>query len=152
MHVVNSATGLGLRGYCEADLTIETLENPVLGSLDRKLFGLYGTQERLVLPHLNESIPFTRTDNGESVAAELFDIPADGELAAYGVYMGGDVGETVIDTDRPELPSLLLWGDSYSNAMATLLLASFDEARPLHYRSFAGATPSKSIAPHHPAL
>lgn len=81
MDAVNSATGLGLRVYSEADLTLETLENPVLGSLDRKLFGLYGTQERLVLPHLNESIPFTRTDNGESVAAELFDIPADGELA-----------------------------------------------------------------------
>ena len=69
MNAVNSATGLGLRVYSEADLTLETLENPVLGSLDRKLFGLYGTQERLVLPHLNESIPFTRTDNGESVAA-----------------------------------------------------------------------------------
>ncbi len=150
MNAVNSATGLGLRVYSEADLTLETLENPVLGSLDRKLFGLYGTQERLVLPHLNESIPFTRTDNGESVAAELFDIPADGELAAYGVYMGGDVGETVIDTDRPELPSLLLWGDSYSNAMETLLWASFDEARYLDYRYFYGAGLSEYIERYKP--
>ena len=150
MDAVNSATGLGLRVYSEADLTLETLENPVLGSLDRKLFGLYGTQERLVLPHLNESIPFTRTDNGESVAAELFDIPADGELAAYGVYMGGDVGETVIDTDRPELPSLLLWGDSYSNAMETLLWASFDETRYLDYRYFDGSSLSEYIERYKP--
>lgn len=150
MEAINSATGLGLRVYGEVDLTLETLENPVLGSLDRKLFGLYGTEERLVLPRLKEEIPFTRTDNGESVAPELFAIPAEGELAAYGVYMGGDVGETVIDTDRPELPSLLLWGDSYSNAMETLLWASFDEARYLDYRYYDGESLAEYIGQYKP--
>ena len=64
--------------------------------------------------------------------------------------MGGDVGETVIDTDRPELPSLLLWGDSYSNAMETLLWASFDEARYLDYRYFDGASLSEYIERYKP--
>lgn len=150
MDAVNAATGLGLRVYSEAELSLEELPNPVLGSLDRKLFGLYGTDERLVISHLPEEIPFTRTDNGVSVEPEVFSVPPEGELISYGVYMGGDIGETVIDTDRPELPRLLLWGDSYSNAMETLLWASFDEARYLDYRYFDGARLAEYIEQYKP--
>ena len=150
MDAVNAATGLDLRVYSESELSLEELPNTVLGSLDRKLFGLYVTDERLVISHLPEEIPFTRTDNGVSVEPEVFTVPPEGELISYGVYMGGDMGETIIDTDRPELPRLLLWGDSYSNAMETLLWASFDEARYLDYRYFDGARLAEYIEQYKP--
>ena len=36
--------------------------------------------------------------------------------------MGGDIAETVIQTDRPELPNALIFGDSFTWAAAKALL------------------------------
>ena len=54
--------------------------------------------------------------------------------------MGGDIAETVIQTNRSELPDILIFGDSYTNAVETFLYASFNEMRSLdlrHYREMA---------------
>ena len=150
MDAVNAATGLELRVYSEA--------RALPGGAAEPGARLAGPQALRPLRHgraagdlhLPEEIPFTRTDNGVSVEPEVFTVPPEGELISYGVYMGGDMGETIIDTDRPELPRLLLWGDSYSNAMETLLWASFDEARYLDYRYFDGARLAEYIEQYKP--
>lgn len=35
--------------------------------------------------------------------------------------MGGDIGESVITTNRPKLPNILIYGDSFTNPLETLL-------------------------------
>ena len=57
-------------------------------------------------------------------------------FAQYNAYMGGDKAETVIQTNRPELPDCLIFGDSFTNALETFLYTSFDETRSLDLRHY----------------
>ena len=86
------------------------------------------------------------------MAAELFLLPETAEESvSYTVFMGGDKGETVVDTARPDLPSVLIIGESYTNAMETLLYASFDEMRSIDPRSYQGSI-TDYIALHQPEV
>ena len=64
--------------------------------------------------------------------------------------MGGDYGETVLETHRPELPKLLIFGDSFTNALETLLYASFDETRSMDLRHYHGGSLRDYIADYRP--
>jgi hypothetical protein len=66
--------------------------------------------------------------------------------------MGGDFGETVLETNRPELPDVLIFGNSFTNALETLLYASFDETRILDLRHYTGGSLKDSIAEHQPDI
>jgi hypothetical protein len=50
--------------------------------------------------------------------------------------MGGDIEETIIRTNRPELPNVLLFGNSFTNAMECFLYTSFNEMRSLDLRYY----------------
>jgi len=50
--------------------------------------------------------------------------------------MGGDISETIIQTNRPNLPNVLLFGNSYTNALETFLYTSFNETRSLDLRYY----------------
>lgn len=54
--------------------------------------------------------------------------------------MGGDIGETVIRTGRDDLPSILVFGDSFTNPLEGLLYASCDEFRSLDFRHYDAMT------------
>ena len=48
--------------------------------------------------------------------------------------MGGDNAETYIKTYRPELPKILIFGDSFTNPLETLIYTSFDEMMAIDLR------------------
>ena len=152
MQDLNARTGADLKIYTEEDLIFEFLSEPFLGSQNRKIYGLWDNDEKLEIAHLKDPISFTRMDNGVEVPPTLYTFPDPGEYATYSVYMGGDVAETIIETDRPDLPSLLVVGDSFTNAMETLLWASFDETRSLDYRYYSGPALSAYIADYQPDI
>lgn len=133
---LNANTSLSLRACLPGDgLVLRELPNPYLGSLDRKLYGLWPTEERALVARPDPAIPFRRWDDGAEVSPSLYQLPqTDNEAVLYSLYMGGDIAETVIRTDRPELPSALLVGESYTNALETVLWCSFDETRSLDLR------------------
>ena len=68
----------------------------------------------------------------------------------YNLYMGGDHGETIIRTDRPELPSALVFGDSFTNALETVLYASFNETRSLDLRHYTERSLREYIEDYRP--
>lgn len=120
-----------------SDLLWETLPNPLMGSRNKQLMGIEDYGERLDVAWLREPIPFTREDNGEAVDAAVYVLPADTQsYAQYTLYMGGDQAETVIRTNRPDLPDCLVFGDSYTNAVETFLYTSFNETRSLDLRYY----------------
>ncbi len=130
-------TGLPIPPLQQEDFTWHTLDLPFLGSSNRKLYHLWKGEERLDYATPKEEIPFTRADNGQTVPAQVFSLPQEGaDYVDYSLYMGGDVGETVIFTNRPELPNALIWGDSFTNPLETLLWTKFDETRSLDYRYY----------------
>ena len=59
-------------------------------------------------------MPFTRTDNSKPVASTVVN---ENFNNVYDYYMGGDIGETIIKTNRPGLPRVLVVGDSFTNPL-----------------------------------
>ncbi len=152
VQALNDAYGLALSFPEEGtDVTFSALPNPYMGSRTRKLLGLRGNDEKLLTAAFREDIPFTRFDNGGEVAATVYALPAtDTEPLTYGLYMGGDIAETVLRTDRPELPSVLIFGDSFTNPVESLAYYSFDELRSVDLRHYTAQSLSDYIAAYKP--
>lgn len=152
VQALNDAYGLALFFPEEgADVTFSALPNPYMGSRTRKLLGLRGNDEKLLTAAFREDIPFTRFDNGEEVAATVYALPAtDTEPLTYELYMGGDIAETVLRTDRLERPSVLIFGDSFTNAVESLAYYSFDEMRSVDLRHYKTQSLSDYIAAYKP--
>ena len=152
VQALNDAYGLALSFPEEGeDVTFSALPNPYMGSRTRKLLGLRGNEEKLLTAAFREDIPFTRFDNGGEVAATVYALPAtDTEPLTYGLYMGGDIAETVIRTERPSLPSVLIFGDSFTNPVESLAYYSFDELRSVDLRHYTAQSLSDYIAAYKP--
>ena len=152
METLNDS-GLDLPVLTEDDLDIQTLPNPCIGSRNRKLYNLWPNDDHIVLGVQRNPVAFDRRDNGNPSSTPLFVTPpSSAEPANYGIYMGGDYGETVLETHRPELPKLLIFGDSFTNALETLLYASFDETRSLDLRHYKGGSLKDYIADYQPDI
>ena len=152
VQALNDAYGLALFFPEEgADVTFSALPNPYMGSRTRKLLGLRGNDEKLLTAAFREDIPFTRFDNSEEVAATVYALPAtDTEPLTYELYMGGDIAETVLRTDRSSLPTVLIFGDSFTNAVESLAYYSFDEMRSVDLRHYKTQSISDYIAAYQP--
>ena len=134
---INADTGWNLPVLTEEELTIVPAPNPFLGSRNRKLYGLWTGAEKLSIGVQAAPVPFARTDNGAPVPATLYELPEDPAAeVTYDVYMGGDKAETILRTDRPELPNLLIFGDSFTNPLETLFYTGFNETRSLDLRYY----------------
>ncbi|MEI3307114.1 MAG: hypothetical protein V8R40_14525 [Dysosmobacter sp.] len=70
----------------------------------------------------------------------------------YNLYMGGDLGETVLEINRQELPDALIFGDSFTNALEALLYASFDETHILDLRHYTNKTLKDYISHYQPDI
>ena len=118
---INGDYGLALSFPEEGtDVTFSALPNPYMGSRTRKLLGLRGDDEKLLT------------------------------AAFLGLYMGGDIAETCIRTDRSSLPTALIFGDSFTNAVESLAYYSFDEMRSVDLRHYKTQSISDYIAAYQP--
>lgn len=134
---VRSRTGLDIPILREEDVSFEELPNKYLGSRERKLLSQVNLGEHLYVLHPKEEVPFTRTNNGVEGAATVYALPgSEWDTLTYDLYMGGDVAHSVVDTGREELPSLLIYGDSMTNAMECVIYLSFDETHALDLRHY----------------
>lgn len=136
---LNRLAGREVAAFDASALEVSVLPNPYLGSRARKLCAQWPAGERLAYAQPSDPIPFHRWDwsNETEGAASLFAFPSDEwSDVAYTFFMGGDVSETILTTDRPELPSLLICGDSFTNLAETLLYTGFDETRSLDLRHY----------------
>ena len=148
-----TADGWDLPVLTEEDIDFEELPNPYLGSRNRKLYNLWNNGEKAVIGVQKEPVPFTRTDNGQPSDKPLFVTPtADYLPTTYNLYMGGDFGETILETNRPDLPDVLIFGDSFSNAMETLLYTAFDETHILDLRHYTAQSLKDYITDYQPDI
>lgn len=151
MDRIRADTNLGLAALGRPDFTWLTLPNPFLGSSNRKLYGLWPNDDRAEIAVPKADIPLTRTDNGGGVESRVFELPErESQTVTYSVYMGGDIAETVLSTDRPELPSILIYGDSFTNPLETLLWTNFNETYCLDFRYYTKKTLEEYIAEYRP--
>lgn len=148
-----AADGWDLPVLTEDDIDFVELPNPYIGSRSRKLYNLWPNDEKAVIGVQRDPVTFTRWDNGELSERPLFVVPTEEYLpTTYNLYMGGDFGETVLKTDRPDLPDVLIFGDSFTNALETLLYASFDETHILDLRHYTEKSLKDYITAYQPDL
>lgn len=137
MDKLSAMAGEELLTLSGEDVTFETLPNVYLGSRARKLMGVLPSEEKLQLLWPKEEVPFTRWDNGAEDLPRVYSLPgSDWDYVTYGVYMGGDIAQTTIDTHREQLPSILIYGDSFTNALECVLYLSFDRMDSLDLRHY----------------
>lgn len=119
------------------DVIFETLPNEYVGSRERRLLNVEQRDEQLSILLPVDEISFTRIDNGDNVEPDVYKLPSsDSDTLTYDLYMGGDIAQTVIDTARAELPSILIYGDSFTNALECVLYLSFDKMYSLDLRHY----------------
>lgn len=144
---INEISGLEIPVLGEEDLRFETLPNQYLGSRTRKLLGEIGKDEKLCVALPIEDVPFTRINGGAEGAATVYAMPtSQWQDVTYNLYMGGDIAETVIDTGREDLPSILIYGDSFTNALECITYLSFDKMYSLDLRHYQDMTIEEYIA------
>lgn len=140
---INARTELEVRALTQDDVTLRKLPNPYFGSRVRKLIGEVWREDAIWYLEANEPVPFTRYDYGNEVPASptLYQMPKDDtEWADYSFYLGGDFSEMLVDTARPDLPSVLIYGDSFTNPLECVLYHSFDKMYSLDLRYYQGST------------
>lgn len=133
----------------EGEFEYLSFDEPYLGSRARKLYGLYGSDEKLSVIVPDENVPFTRWFYGETIAATYYTAPT-GEYASYDVYMGGDYAITKIDTGRSELPDILIYGDSFTNAVESIIWWSCGTMTSIDFRGYTGMTLEEYISEYKP--
>ncbi|MBO4419323.1 MAG: hypothetical protein J5789_05825 [Oscillospiraceae bacterium] len=121
-------------------LNIQPASGPFYGTYFSRLCGLSPIQESLLIFDTTVFPAFERWDDGQRTDAPLLQLPEEGKPIRYAAYMGGDMGETVIRTNRPELPNILIVGDSFTNPVEALCVYSFNEVRSLDFRKYTEMT------------
>lgn len=130
---------LGITPLEPDDLDIITLEKPILGSRNRQIYFYHETDEKVTIAYPKKDIEYKKFTNGVE-SHNLYFVNEDPNVRpSYGVYMGGDHAEIVIHTYRDELPSILIFGDSFTNALEPLLYYHFNETRILDLRHYKGS-------------
>lgn len=99
----------------------------------------YGDSGRINDDYLEYVLPkdmpeYIRYENGEES-----NLPIVNNGSSYTVFMAGDRANTVIKTNRSELPNILYIGFSYTNALEVLSIYSFNEIHSLDPRYYVGS-------------
>lgn len=137
MEKAAAESGLAFPILAPEDVSFETLPNDYFGSRERSVINMATREEHTAILHTRQEVPFTRTDNGVEVPAQVYVYdPQSGGPVTYGIYMGGDIPNTVVDTHREDLPTILIYGDSLTNALECITYHSFDEMHSLDLRYY----------------
>ena len=128
------ADGLADGRLAEEDFKVTELENVFYGSRALAIDHIYPIPDKISYYEPINPIPFERYDKGVRVNWIHY-IPKDtSKSVGYYIYMGGDNPETYIHTNRPELPDIMIVGDSFSNPLEALLYTSFDSLLAIDLR------------------
>ena len=148
---LNTQRDVGFDVLEEGEYTTTTLPNPYLGSRIKALMGQWHSDEKLSIIEPNEPIPFTRKDYGLPSESIIYFLPEnDVDGVEYKLYMNGDYASTEIDTNRPELPNVLIYGDSFTNAVECLLYTSCNKMWSLDMRYCDEGTLEEYITAYQP--
>lgn len=148
---ISSDTNYNLSFPTDDEIELEKLPNRYVGSRSRKVLDCWkGTDESLYIAKFKNDVNFERMDNGEESEPSVYTIPETWEMATYSVYMGGNKSETFIDTNRNDLPSVLIYGDSFTNAVESVAYISCGEMRSLDLRYYKDMSLSDYVKKYEP--
>lgn len=138
---------LGMDPLNRSDFNIVESEEPILGSRNKQIYFLKETDERFKIANLKENLNYSKYIQGKEDSS-LYYMPEG--RPSYNIYMNGDHPEIVIDTARQDLPDLLLFGDSFTNAIEPLVFLHFGKTRILDLRYYKDMNLEEYIKLHRP--
>lgn len=130
----------GIEIFFPQDSEIEYTQYPnqYLGSRNRKIMGLRYNDEKLLRANFKNDVAFERFNNGEKSVPLLYAEPEDSSSPlSYTLYMGGDFGNTVIKTYRENLPNVLIYGASFTNAVEAIAYIGCNELHSIDLRHYS---------------
>ena len=144
MQKLNKISGADMAVLSDDDVIISKVPNAYLGAYERKLLDLKSINESLYRLDLNEPVDFSISINGveQPYPAVYHSSAKKTKRVTYQYYMGGDLPFAIIDTKRPELPSILIYGDSFTDALECILYNSFNKMYTLDMRYYSNSTVS----------
>ena len=118
----------------ELNLTVNS--DRMVGSYLKKL----GDSGIVNVDYMEYALPanmpdYTRYDGGKVSKTPLCDT----SNSSYVSFMGGDLANTVIDTNRDDLPSILYIGYSYTNPLEMMSVYNFNRMESLDPRHWSGS-------------
>lgn len=147
---ISADSQAGIRGPLEREeLDIETVPKEFRGSRNRQIYYMRPTDEKLQIGRPREEVAYRKFTNGNP-DPEMYKVGEQDKYVTYDIYMGGDMAEIEVYTDRSELPSLLVVGDSFTNAVEPLLYYHFNETRVLDYRYYSEMDIYEYVEKHRP--
>ena len=138
---------LGMDVLSRNNFEVKEIEEPILGSRNRQIYFLKETEDRFKIAKLKDDLNYTKYTGGVEDSTLYY---IEEGRPSYNIYMNGDHSETVIDTKRDELPDLLLFGDSFTNAIEPLLFLHFNKTRILDLRHYGEMSLTEYIKLHSP--
>ena len=145
---INENTEFKLDGNVE----LVKMPEPFKGSYSRKLFFVGGYNDDYYT--YNPDFEFERFDDGEKTLSKLF-FPEENKFdgaVGYGVYMNGDKGFTKIATHRENLPNILVYGDSFTNPLETLLVRNANNFYSFDFRYQKNKTLTEIVDEYNPDI
>lgn len=134
--IINNLKDNGLKieePYTKEELKIKTIDKTFRGSWNSSLNWLHKSDDRASFSTMKPP-SYNYLANYEKKNKMYYD--KNKNYTSYGIYMDGDKAEQIIKTNRPKLPNVLIFGDSYTNAVEPLLFMHFNETRILDFRSY----------------
>lgn len=135
LNEINNIGGLSLTfpGWDELDI-IEN-NSRMAGSYLQK----FGDGNTVKGDHMSYAIPkdmpaYIRYDDGEESSVPLFDETS----TDYATFMGGNFANTVIDTNRKELPDICYIGYSFTNVLEMYSVYNFNKVESIDPRYYEG--------------
>ena len=135
-------------GLTASELSVTDAQTELFGTYNRKLYGLCPVREAMQVLE-NDFPAYERFDNAKASDTPLIAAQT-GSRGLYTDYMGGDIAETIVRTNREDLPKILIVGDSFTNALEPLAVFDFGEMRSLDYRHYDGMALSAYILEYEP--
>lgn len=137
--IINNLKSKGVnidKPYSVEDFNPRKINKPFQGSWNAKMNWLYKSDDFVELPNPKFKTPaYKKFVNGKE-DNRLYYYNDKDKNVSYAAFMNGDKAETVIRTNRKELPKALIFGDSFTNGVEPMLFLHFDETRILDLRYY----------------
>ena len=139
MQKINERLETTMKIYSDDELVFHVSDKELIGAQSRAGCKLQSRKEYTKWAEPAQSVEFTRMDNGAESEPFVYK-QGNAQFSAYGDYMSGDMGETIIKTNQTDKPKVLMYGDSFTNPLETLIYASCSEFRSLDFRHYDDMT------------
>lgn len=106
------------------------------GSQNRQLSLMFKTDDNIDLWYPKYELPKYKKYGGDGYDNNIFYLDNLNSSNTYATYMNGDQAETIIETNRDELPNALIFGDSFTNPVEPYLSQHFNTTRIIDLRYY----------------